>query len=239
MDEAQKQAMAEAVARIRENMTTAAKAAGRDPGEVLLCAACKTRTVEEVRYSADLPIDLFGENHVQELVEKTDAGAYNGKPGHFIGHLQTNKVKYMAPYVAMIHAIDSYKLLVEVNKQASKVHRVIPCLLQIHIAQEETKFGFSFDECREMLDTGGWKDLKNVRLSGVMGMATNVDDDEQIKREFCSLNTFFKEIKQNYFSDSEYFKEISMGMSHDYPLAVDAGSTLVRVGSKIFGERNY
>ena len=112
---------------------------------------------------------------------------------HFIGHLQTNKVKYMAPYVAMIHAIDSYKLLVEVNKQASKVHRVIPCLLQIHIAQEETKFGFSFDECREMLDTGGWKDLKNVRLSGVMGMATNVDDDEQIKREFCSLNTFFKE----------------------------------------------
>ena len=106
---------------------------------------------------------------------------------HFIGHLQTNKVKYMAPYVAMIHAIDSYKLLVEVNKQASKVHRVIPCLLQIHIAQEETKFGFSFDECREMLDTGGWKDLKNVRLSGVMGMATNVDDDEQIKREFCSL----------------------------------------------------
>ena len=239
MDEAQKQAMAEAVARIRENMTTAAKAAGRDPGEVLLCAACKTRTVEEVRYSADLPIDLFGENHVQELVEKTDAGAYNGKPGHFIGHLQTNKVKYMAPYVAMIHAIDSYKLLVEVNKQASKVHRVIPCLLQIHIAQEETKFGFSFDECREMLDTGGWKDLKNVRLSGVMGMATNVDDDEQIKREFCSLNTFFKEIKQNYFSDSEYFKEISMGMSHDYPLAVEAGSTLVRVGSKIFGERNY
>ena len=142
-------------------------------------------------------------------------------------------------YVAMIHAIDSYKLLVEVNKQASKVHRVIPCLLQIHIAQEETKFGFSFDECREMLDTGGWKDLKNVRLSGVMGMATNVDDDEQIKREFCSLNTFFKEIKQNYFSDSEYFKEISMGMSHDYPLAVEAGSTLVRVGSKIFGERNY
>ena len=231
--------MAENVARIREHMAAAAREAGRDPADILLCAACKTRTVEEVIASAVLPIDLFGENHVQELVEKTDAGAYNGKPGHFIGHLQTNKVKYMAPYVAMIHAIDSYKLLVEVNKQASKVHRVIPCLLQIHIAQEETKFGFSFDECREMLDTGGWKDLKNVRLSGVMGMATNVDDDEQIKREFCSLNTFFKEIKQSYFSDSEYFKEISMGMSHDYPLAVEAGSTLVRVGSKIFGERNY
>ena len=145
----------------------------------------------------------------------------------------------MAPYVAMIHAIDSYKLLAEVNKQAAKVHRVIPCLLQIHIAQEETKFGFSFDECREMLNAGRWKELKNVRLSGVMGMATNVDDDEQIKREFCSLNTFFKEIRQSYFADSAYFKEISMGMSHDYPLAVEAGSTLVRVGSRIFGERNY
>ena len=145
----------------------------------------------------------------------------------------------MAPYVAMIHGIDSYKLLVEINKQAQKYSRVIPCLLQIHIAEEETKFGFSFDECREMLKAGDWKELHNVQISGVMGMATNIDDTEQIKKEFCSLNTFFKEIRQSYFADSAYFKEISMGMSHDYPLAVEAGSTLVRVGSRIFGERNY
>ena len=191
------------------------------PTGVRLVAVSKFHPNEALEEAYAAGQRIFGESHVQEMTQK-----YETLPKdiewHFIGHLQTNKVKYMAPYVAMIHAIDSYKLLVEVNKQASKVHRVIPCLLQIHIAQEETKFGFSFDECREMLDT-----------------ATNVDDDEQIKREFCSLNTFFKEIKQSYFSDSEYFKEISMGMSHDYPLAVEAGSTLVRVGSKIFGERNY
>ena len=231
--------MAENVAHIRENMAAAAREAGRDPADILLCAACKTRTVEEVIASAVLPIDLFGENHVQELVEKTDAGAYNGKPGHFIGHLQTNKIKYMAPYVAMIHGIDSYKLLVEVNKQAQKCSRVIPCLLQIHIAEEETKFGFSFDECREMLQKGDWKELHHIQISGVMGMATNIDDTEQIKKEFCSLNTFFKEIKRTYFTDTESFKEISMGMSHDYPIAIREGSTMVRVGSKIFGERNY
>ena len=192
------------------------------PTGVRLVAVSKFHPNEALEEAYAAGQRIFGESHVQEMTQK-----YETLPKdiewHFIGHLQTNKVKYMAPYVAMIHAIDSYKLLVEVNKQVSKVHRVIPCLLQIHIAQEETKFGFSFDECREMLDTGGWKDLKNVRLSGVMGMATNVDDDEQI----------------SYFSDSEYFKEISMGMSHDYPLAVEAGSTLVRVGSKIFGERNY
>ena len=177
------------------------------PAGVRLVAVSKFHPNEALEEAYAAGQRIFGESHVQEMTQK-----YETLPKdiewHFIGHLQTNKVKYMAPYVAMIHAIDSYKLLVEVNKQASKVHRVIPCLLQIHIAQEETKFGFSFD-------------------------------DEQIKREFCSLNTFFKEIKQNYFSDSEYFKEISMGMSHDYPLAVEAGSTLVRVGSKIFGERNY
>lgn len=239
MDEAQKLAMAEAVARIRENMTTAAKAAGRDPGEVLLCAACKTRTVEEVRYSADLPIDLFGENHVQELVEKTDAGAYNGKPGHFIGHLQTNKVKYIAPYIAMIHAVDSYKLLAEIDKQAAKCNRVIPCLLEIHIAEEESKYGFSFEACREMLETTPWKELTHVCISGVMGMATNTDDESQITNEFESLHRFFTELKATYFKDCDTFKEISMGMSHDYPLAVQAGSTMVRVGSKIFGDRVY
>lgn len=208
------------------------------PAGVRLVAVSKFHPNEALEEAYAAGQRIFGESHVQEMTQK-----YETLPKdiewHFIGHLQTNKVKYMAPYVAMIHAIDSYKLLAEVNKQAAKANRVIPCLLQIHIAQEETKFGFSFDECREMLNAGEWKELKNIRLAGVMGMATNLDDAEQIKREFCSLNTFFKEIKQSYFTDSTSFKEISMGMSHDYPLAVETGSTLVRVGSKIFGERNY
>lgn len=208
------------------------------PAGVRLVAVSKFHPNEALEEAYAAGQRIFGESHVQEMTQK-----YETLPKdiewHFIGHLQTNKVKYMAPYVAMIHAIDSYKLLAEVNKQAAKANRVIPCLLQIHIAQEETKFGFSFDECRDMLNAGEWKELKNIRLAGVMGMATNLDDAEQIKREFCSLNTFFKEIKQSYFTDSTSFKEISMGMSHDYPLAVETGSTLVRVGSKIFGERNY
>ena len=145
----------------------------------------------------------------------------------------------MVPYISMIHGIDSYKLLAEVDKQAAKVNRIIPCLLQIHIAQEETKFGFSFDECKEMLSAGEWKSLKNIRISGLMGMATNTDSIEQINREFCSLNNYFKDLKQIYFTDNTEFKELSMGMSHDYHQAIKQGSTLVRVGSKIFGERNY
>ena len=145
----------------------------------------------------------------------------------------------MAPFVSLIHGVDSYKLLAEINKQASKAGRIIPCLLQIHIAQEETKFGFSTDECREMLQEGSWKALANVQISGVMGMATNTEDEEQIAREFDTLASFFHEIKDTYFQDSPSFKEISMGMSDDYPLDIEKGSTLIRVGSKIFGERQY
>lgn len=208
------------------------------PASVRLVAVSKFHPNEALEEAYAAGQRIFGESHVQEMTQK-----YETLPKdiewHFIGHLQTNKVKYMASYVSMIHAIDSYKLLVEVNKQAAKVHRVIPCLLQIHIAQEDTKFGFSFDECRNMLNEGEWKKLENIRLAGVMGMASNVDDDKQIEKEFCSLYTFFNEIKQSYFTGSAYFKEVSMGMSHDYPLAVKTGSTLVRVGSKIFGERNY
>ncbi|MCD7924288.1 MAG: YggS family pyridoxal phosphate-dependent enzyme [Bacteroides sp.] len=208
------------------------------PAGVRLVAVSKFHPNEALEAAYAAGQRIFGESHVQEMTQK-----YETLPKdiewHFIGHLQTNKVKYMAPYVSMIHAIDSYKLLAEVDKQAAKVNRIIPCLLQIHVAQEETKFGFTFDECRELLEAGEWKTLKNIHIAGIMGMASNVDDNEQIKSEFCSLNRFFKEIKQAYFADSEDFKEISMGMSHDYPLAVEAGSTLVRVGSKIFGERNY
>lgn len=208
------------------------------PPSVRLVAVSKfhpNKALEEA-YAAGQRI--FGESHAQEMTQK-----YETLPKdiewHFIGHLQTNKVKYIAPYVAMVHAVDSYKLLVEINKHAAKANRIIPCLLQIHIAQEETKFGFNFDECEETLKTSDWKDLKNVQIAGLMGMASNVDDAEQIKKEFCSLNTFFQKIKRTYFADKEYFKELSMGMSHDYPLAMETGSTLVRVGSKIFGERNY
>lgn len=208
------------------------------PAGVRLVAVSKFHPNEILEEAYAAGQRIFGESHVQEMTLK-----YETLPKdiewHFIGHLQTNKVKYIAPFVSMIHAIDSYKLLAEVNKYAAKANRIVPCLLQIHIAQEETKFGFTIDECKKMLDAGEWKGMKNILIAGVMGMASNVDDAEQIKREFCSLNTLFREIKQTYFADSEDFKEISMGMSHDYPLAVEAGSTLVRVGSKIFGERNY
>ena len=139
----------------------------------------------------------------------------------------------------MIHAVDSFKLLEEINKQASKVNRIIPCLLEIHIAQEESKYGFTFESCREMLQEGAWKSLKNISINGVMGMATNTEDSDEIRKEFKQLHDFFTELKQTYFPNKAQFCEISMGMSHDYPLAIEAGSTLVRVGSKIFGDRIY
>lgn len=208
------------------------------PSHVRLVAVSKFHPIEALQEAYDGSQRIFGESRVQEMTQK-----YETLPKdiewHFIGHLQTNKIKYMAPYVAMIHGVDSFKLLCEINKQAAKVGRQIPCLLQIHIAQEETKFGFSFDECKEMLCQGEWKKLTNVALCGVMGMATNTDDEEQIKQEFQSLGCFFNELKQEFFAQDERFKEISMGMSDDYPLAIEAGSTLVRVGSRIFGERLY
>ena len=180
---------------------------------------------------------IFGESHEQELAKKV-ADLPKDIEWHFIGHLQTNKIKYIVPYVALIHGIDSYKLLAEVDKQAAKAGKTVNCLLQLHIAREETKFGFSFDECREMLAAGEWRELKHIRICGLMGMATNTDNDEQIKTEFCSLSSFFNEVKAKWFADAESFRELSMGMSHDYHEAIAAGSTLIRVGSKIFGERN-
>lgn len=208
------------------------------PEQTHLVAVSKFHPNEAIMEAYEAGQRIFGESKVQEMTQK-----YESLPKdiewHFIGHLQTNKIKYMVPYVTLIHGIDSYKLLAEINKQAAKVNRIIPCLLQMHIAQEETKFGFSFEECKEMLAAGEWKELRNIRISGLMGMATNTDSTEQIDKEFRSLNTFFKEIKQIYFPEEPTFKELSMGMSHDYHQAIDEGSTLVRVGSKIFGERNY
>lgn len=208
------------------------------PEGVRLVAVSKFHPNEAIEEAYAAGQRIFGESHVQEMTRKHDTLPADIE-WHFIGHLQTNKVKYMAPYVAMIHAVDSYRLLAEIDRQAAKAGRTIPCLLQIHIAQEETKFGFTFDECRQMLQEGEWRSLANVRIAGLMGMASNVDDDEQIKREFCSLSNFFREVKRKFFANAEWFREISMGMSHDYPLAIQAGSTLVRVGSKIFGERIY
>ena len=158
---------------------------------------------------------------------------------HFIGHLQSNKIKYIAPFISMIHSIDSFKLLSEVNKVAARENRIIRCLLQIHVAEEETKFGFSPNECIDMLRGGAWRDLRNVSICGIMGMASFTDNQAQIMEEFNSLSSLFHILKEEFFTDNVAFKEISMGMSHDYPLAVKAGSTMVRVGSSIFGERVY
>lgn len=208
------------------------------PEGVRLVAVSKFHPNEAIEASYSAGQRIFGESKVQELTEK-QLSLPKDIEWHFIGHLQTNKVKYIVPYIAMIHAVDSYRLLAEINRQAAKVNRVIPCLLEIHIAAEESKYGFTFDDCRAMLREGSWRELKNVSVCGVMGMATNTDNEEQVGKEFETLHRFFGELKNDYFLDDDRFKEISMGMSHDYPLAVKAGCTLVRVGSKIFGERNY
>ena len=202
-----------------------------------LIAVTKTKPIEDLQAAYDANCKIFGENKVQEMVQKWEVLPKDIE-WHLIGHLQSNKVKYMASFVAMIHSIDSVKLLQEVDKQALKNNRVIDCLLQIYIAQEETKFGLSQEEALEILDSQEFKGMKNVRIVGVMGMATNTDNQEQIRTEFRGLKAFFDKLKSNY-SDSEniQLKEISMGMSGDYLLAAQEGSTLVRVGSAIFGNR--
>lgn len=208
------------------------------PKGVRLVAVSKFHPIEDIQEAYNVGQRIFGESKVQEMTAKYES-LPNDIEWHFIGHLQTNKIKYMSPFVSMIHGVDSYKLLVEINKQAAKAERTIDCLLQIYIAQEETKFGFSTDECKEILESSDWKTLKNIRLCGVMGMASNTDDNEQIRKEFRTLSDLFNELKVTYFNDSDYFKEISMGMSHDYDIAIDEGSSLIRVGSRIFGERIY
>lgn len=208
------------------------------PSTVRLVAVSKYHPVEALQEAYEAGQRIFGESKVQEMTQKYEVLPKDIE-WHFIGHLQTNKIKYIAPFVSLIHGVDSYKLLAEINKQAIKAGRVIPCLLQIHIAKEETKFGFSLDECTEMLEEGTWKTLENIQIAGVMGMATNTDDEELIAQEFETLSLFFHEIKDTYFKEAPSFKEISMGMSDDYPLAIEKGSTQIRVGSKIFGERHY
>jgi len=180
----------------------------------------------------------FGENKVQELTRK-----YETLPKdihwHMIGHLQSNKVKFIAPFVGLIHGIDSLKLLQEINKQGQKINRVIQCLLQIHIAKEETKFGFSEDEIIELLKSFDWKNLSNIKITGLMGMATLTEDGEQIRNEFKLLKNLFEKIKAMNLPKNIEMKELSMGMSSDYSIAAYEGSTMVRIGTAIFGERNY
>lgn len=204
--------------------------------KVKLIAVSKTKSEEEIMEAYNAGQRVFGENHVQELVDK-QANLPKDIEWHLIGHLQTNKVKYIAPFVHLIHSVDSLKLLKEIDKQAEKNSRVIDCLLQIYIADEETKFGLGYDEAIELLRSDEFKELKHVRITGVMGIATNTDNQKQIKEEFYELKTFFSGLKQSFFRDDDYFKEVSMGMSSDYKEAIEQGSTMIRVGSTIFGKR--
>ncbi|PWK80072.1 hypothetical protein LX99_00536 [Mucilaginibacter oryzae] len=219
---------------IADNIKSLKKETAGD--KVILLAVSKTKPASDVQEAYDAGQRLFGENLVQELVEK-----YEQLPKdiewHLIGHLQTNKVKYIAPFVSMIQSVDSLKLLQEINKHAEKAGRVIDCLLQIYIADEETKYGLGFDEAIELLRSDEYASLKNVRIRGLMGIATNTDNEKQIKEEYYELKTFFDGIKLSYFRKEASFDTLSMGMSSDYKLAIEQGSTLVRLGSTIFGSR--
>lgn len=206
------------------------------PSNVCLVAVSKTKPVSDLQEAYDAGQRHFGENKVQEMCDK-----YEVLPSdicwHLIGHLQTNKVKYIASFVHLIHSVDSLKLLSEINKQAQKCNRIIDVLLQFHIAQEETKFGLDIAEARELLSSDEYINLKNIHVVGVMGMASFTDDISVVHAEFASLKGIFQEIKNSFFKEDASFKEISMGMSGDYELAIEEGSTIVRVGSSIFGGR--
>lgn len=208
------------------------------PEGVSLVAVSKFHPKEYIEAAYQAGQRIFGESHEQELRVKVEE-LPKDILWHFIGHLQTNKVKYVAPYISMIEAVDTLKLLKEINKQAAKYGRVIDVLLELHIAEEATKYGFSIDDCRNMLKAGEWKQLANVRICGLMMMASNVDDENQIAAEMNQAADFFDEVKRDYFADADYFRERSWGMSQDYRIAVRCRSTMVRVGTYIFGPRVY
>lgn len=208
------------------------------PEGVTLVAVSKFHPNEYIEAAYAEGQRVFGESHEQELSKKYDTLPKDIQ-WHFIGHLQTNKVKYIAPYISMVDAVDSLKLLKEINKQAAKHDRVIDVLLELHIAQEATKYGLTIDVCRQLLDDGEWRNLNNVRICGLMMMASNTDDENQIRSEFIQAADFFDEVKAKYFADSAAFCQRSWGMSHDYKIAVECRSTMVRVGTTIFGPRVY
>ena len=207
------------------------------PDGVSLVAVSKTKPIEDLKKAYEAGQRIFGENKVQELREKQPQ-LPNDIEWHMIGHMQTNKVKYIAPFVSLIHGVESFKLLKEINKQALKNKRVIKVLLQFHIATESTKFGLQLKEAKEILDSDEFKRLQNIKVSGVMGMASFVENESQVRLEFATLKSIFEELKSNYFSSADSFKTVSMGMSGDYSIAIEEGSTMIRVGSSIFGTRN-
>lgn len=208
----------------------------RIPADVQLIAVSKTKPTSLIQEVYQAGQRAFGENKVQEMVDK-----YEQLPKdiqwHLIGHLQTNKVKYIAPFVHLIHAVDSLKLLQEIDKQAAKYNRIIPCLLQFHIANEDTKFGLDFSEAEEILQSREFIEMQHIQIVGLMGMATFTDNEEQVRDEFRNLNNYFQIIKSHYFKFNPDFKHLSMGMSGDYELAIEEGSTMVRIGSTLFGSR--
>ncbi len=208
------------------------------PASVQLIAVSKFKPESDLMEAYEAGQRRFGENHAQEMTAKHEHLPKEIE-WHFIGHLQTNKIKYIIPFVHCIHSIDSAKLLAEVNKQALKHQRKVNCLIQFHIATEESKFGFSWEEAVEMLQSPEFATWENVEICGVMGIATNTDDTSLIRKEFRQLKHFFDQLKTEYFPTNGHFKEISMGMTGDYPIAVEEGSTMVRIGSAIFGARNY
>lgn len=208
------------------------------PASVRLVAISKYHPKEYIVAAYEEGQRVFGESHEQELRQK-HAELPSDIEWHFIGHLQTNKVKYIAPYVSMIEAVDSLKLLCEIDKQAARCGRVIDVLLELHIAEESTKYGLTLDACRQLLDDGKWRELHNVRICGLMMMASLTDDTDQQRREFLTAANFFDEVKQQYFADADWFCERSWGMSDDYVVAVGCRSTMVRIGTMIFGPRVY
>jgi PLP dependent protein len=220
--------------KIAENIK---KLQDKTPSNVKLVAVSKTKPNEDILAAYECGHLDFGENKVQELKDKAPALPEDIR-WHYIGHLQTNKVKYIASFVHLIHAVDSLKLLKEINKQAKKHQRCIPYLLQFHIAEEETKFGLDMQEAKEIIEAEVFPQLENISCVGVMGMATYTDNKAQIKKEFSHLKRIFQELKNTNFADKDSFKEISMGMTNDYTIAIEEGSTILRIGSLIFGERN-
>lgn len=220
--------IAEQITRLRDEL----------PEGVNLLAISKYQPIEALQEAYDAGQRMFGENHIQEMAAKASV-LPKDIAWHFTGHVQTNKIKYMASFVSLIHAVDSFRLLREINKHAAKHERVIDCLLQIHIAQEETKYGLTIEECRELLATEPWRELANVRIVGLMAMGSNTDDMEQVRGEFRQMKQLFDELKETYFADEPSFCHLSEGMTDDYPIAIEEGSTIVRIGSMIFGDRVY
>ena len=206
------------------------------PEGVTLVAVSKYHPSHHIMAAYEEGQRHFGESHQQELTQKASQ-LPSDIQWHFIGHLQTNKVKYIAPYIAMIESVDSLKLMREIDKQAVRNNRTIKILLQLHIAEEATKYGFTLDECRQMLSSQEWKEMKHIQICGLMTMATNVSDEQQIRREFSTAAQFYDEIKSTYFPDDPNFNQRSWGMSHDYQIALQCNSNNIRVGTKIFGER--